>query len=66
MAEMWKPYDKSTYESWIDAIENEVSDELSDWEIGFVENIKLNLGFNNELSRAQSEKLESIYAKYTK
>jgi hypothetical protein len=63
---MWHPYDKSTYESWINAILDEASDELTDWESSFVKSLKNQLKYNSNFSRAQSEKLERIYTRYTK
>lgn len=66
MAQMYRPYDESTYREWIDAILSEASDELTDWESSFVESLQTQLNYNSNFSQAQTEKLERIYAKYTK
>ena len=61
MAEMWKPHAPEVYQSWIKAIVDPSSDELTQWEQDFLVSIfgKLNAGFN--LTQTQSEKLEQIY-----
>lgn len=65
MGTVWKPQPIDVYKSWIDAIKNEASDKLNDWEISFVESIESKLDNNWNLSEAQANKLESIYTKYT-
>ena len=66
MSLIWRPYDKETYRTWLDAIIDEASDELTDWESKFINNMQVQLSFNSNFSRNQSEMIERIYAKYTK
>lgn len=63
---MWRPYDESTYRMWLDAIVDEASDELTDWEAKFINDMRIQIDFNSNFSRAQSDQIERIYAKYTK
>lgn len=63
---MWRPYDESTYRMWLDAIVDEASDELTDWESKFINDMRVQIDFNANFSRAQSDQIERIYAKYTK
>ena len=37
---MWKQLDREVYKSWVEAIINEASDKLSDWENSFIESIE--------------------------
>jgi hypothetical protein len=62
MAEMWKPKDPTLLRSWLDAILDEASDELNDWETKFISDMEKRLDLNLRLSQAQEEKLEQIYA----
>lgn len=62
----WRPYDESTYRMWLDAIVDEASDELTDWESKFINDIRVQIDFNSNFSRAQSDQIERIYTKYTK
>jgi hypothetical protein len=69
MAERWKPKDPKIYREWISQLlyaENDHS--LSDWECDFIVSIAryLKLKEGNNLSQAQAEKLENIYATKTK
>lgn len=64
MAEIWKPQPKETYESWCDALYNEASEKLSDWEIDFITSIKNQLQYR-DLSEKQANILERIYAEKT-
>jgi hypothetical protein len=66
MAVIWKPQDIEVYRTWIRALYDEASDELNDWENTFVDNVATQLLNNRNLTEAQAEKLEQIYAKYTK
>ncbi len=65
MAEIWKPQPLAVYISWIEAIEKEASDKLSDWENTFVANIIMRLDNGYTLTQSQAEKLEQIYTKHT-
>lgn len=70
MAKIWTPQSIEVYRSWVDIILSEASDELSVWETNFIndmdEKLTLYAGFGKNLSQGQAEKLEDIYAKYTK
>lgn len=53
---------------WLEAIEQEASDSLTDWEIGFIENVGRILRDGGRLSEGpggQLETLEKIYAEKT-
>jgi hypothetical protein len=63
---MWKPYDKETYEMWLDAIVNEASNELNDWETKFINDMRTQLAYNSNFTHNQSDQIEKIYTKYTK
>lgn len=65
MAEIWKPKDPKLLISWIQAILEEASDELSDWEINFIDDMKLILDGGWTLTQNQEDKLEQIYADKT-
>lgn len=62
---MWKPLTRETYELWVNAVFDEASDKLTDWETNFMENMRNQLDYNSNLSKAQSDTLERIYTKYT-
>lgn len=66
MAPIWKPKGRETWTNWIDAIENEASDELSDWEIGFLDSVASRINKGIDLTQDQEKKLEQIYADKTK
>lgn len=65
MAEIWKPQPIEVYKQWYDAIEQEASDRLTDWESRFVSDIGNRLAYGNLPTQNQAEKLEQIYVKYT-
>lgn len=65
MAKVWMPQDPSTIQSWIDTIENEASDRLSEWEMNFIDSIKQQFHRYGKLSEKQEKVLERIYAEYT-
>ncbi len=65
MPPVWKPRDNDTLKVWLEAIVNEASEQLNDWEMTFIENIGVKVLSGWTLTQAQEEKLESIYAKYT-
>lgn len=66
MAEMWKPLSIEDYLGWIEAIVDEASDDLSDWESTFIESLNQRLNNNQNLTELQAKKLESIYSEKTK
>jgi hypothetical protein len=66
MAEMWKPQTIEVYESWADAVINEASDNLNEWEFGFITSIRIQLTNNKNLSEKQARILEKIYTEKTK
>ncbi len=68
MAEIWKPYPREAILEWIDALldDGELRESLTDWEKGFVISLKNQLRYKLNLSQAQTEKLEFIYAEKTK
>ncbi len=66
MAEIWKPQTIDVYKSWADAINDEASDLLSQWESSFMANITMRLEQGVVLTQPQAEKLEQLYAHYTK
>jgi hypothetical protein len=57
--------DKQTHLYWLEAIQSEASDSLTEWEIGFIESIAQWLT-HSELTTRQADMLEKIYVKYTK
>lgn len=63
MALPWKQLTVETYLFWTEIIINELSDELNDWESKFIESIYMRLQKGNNLSEAQANKLEAIYAR---
>lgn len=65
MAEIWKPQTLEVYKSWVSAIED-VSEELNDWELNFIESISDKLDRRSNLTERQAEVLERIYAEKTK
>lgn len=58
-------YTVENHNQWLNDILLEASDKLNDWEIGFLDNIELQLNLKIPLSLAQEQKLEQIYAKHT-
>ena len=65
MSEIWKPLTRDTYKDWVATIISEASDRLSDWEIKFIHSMEHDLAYKN-LSQSQAEKLDELYARYTK
>jgi len=66
MASIWRPLDIQTYKSWVEAILFEASDDLSEWEEGFMESIDRRLREDRNLTQGQAGTLEKIYAEKTK
>jgi hypothetical protein len=66
MARIWEPQPFEVLQSWIDAILEEASDELNDWETHFISDIAFKVANKWSLTKYQEEKLESIYAEKTK
>lgn len=66
MAEIWRQQPLSVYRQWVADILEEASDSLSDWESNFIDSIELQLSNKYNLTQAQAETLERIYAEKTK
>lgn len=66
MAKMWQPQSSEVLQSWIDALVNEASDELTDWENSFLDSIRGHLNLRGTLTQRQEEILERIYTEKTK
>jgi len=66
MSEIWKPLTRDTYKDWVATIISEASDRLSDWEIKFINDMEFILSSSRNLSQGQAEKLDELYARYTK
>ena len=62
---VWKPQPIEVYQSWINQL-MEVSEELTQWETNFVENISDRLDRGSNLTERQAEILEKIYVEKTK
>ena len=65
MSEMWKPQPVDTLRRWVDAIMEEASDRLTDWENKFIADMDRRLTMGGQLTQTQQEKLEELYAEYT-
>ncbi len=66
MALIWKSVGNETLQSWVDAIIDEASDDLNDWETKFIEDMKIKIDNKWSLTQRQEEILEKIYAEKTK
>jgi hypothetical protein len=64
MAKRWEPQSREVYQQWIDDIEDEASDKLTEWETNFIASINTQLTYR-DLTQPQAETLEKIYVKYT-
>lgn len=53
------------WKAWLDAVENNRTRELTEWEEDFIASIKRKLARNFSLSDAQADTLERIYAEKT-
>jgi hypothetical protein len=58
---LWKPLPIETYKHWVDAILEEASEDLNEWQSGFIASIKDRLDKNITLTERQAIALESIY-----
>ena len=65
MAKIWQPQPFEILQSWLDAIIDEASDKLSNWETGFIENISDRVAHKWPLTQRQEEILEKIYSEKT-
>lgn len=65
MSEIWTPQSIQVYQSWVDAL-NENIDELTKWEEDFVDSIAERLQRKVNLTERQAEVLERIYSEKTK
>jgi hypothetical protein len=57
--------EREKWKYWLDTIETEASDKLTQWESNFIASITIWLTHSN-LTAKQSDTLERIYVKYTK
>ncbi len=65
MANIWKPQSIDVYKSWIEALNSEASDELTTWEVSFIESLTDRLDKGMNLTERQAEVLEKIYTEKT-
>lgn len=65
MPAIWKPQPKEVLISWIEAIVDEASEKLSEWETNFVNSCYDQLQYKSSLSEKQEKILEKIYAEKT-
>lgn len=65
MAKVWQPQPYEVLRGWIDAILEEASDDLNDWETKFIEDMNIRVNNKWPLTETQEKKLESIYADKT-
>lgn len=65
MAQIWKPQSLATLREWINAILNEASDDLNDWESTFIVDMDYRVASGQSLTQTQEEKLEKIYSEKT-
>lgn len=65
MAKIWQPQSFEVLQSWIDAIIDEASDNLNDWETNFIEDMSIRVANKWTLTENQEKKLEAIYAEKT-
>lgn len=66
MAKLWQPQDIEVYKSWVEAILDEASNKLSNWEVDFINSIASQLDNNRNLSEKQADIVERIYSERTK
>lgn len=65
MAPIWKPQPFEVLNQWINDILEEASDDLTDWETKFIEDMHVRVLNKWPLTETQEKKLESIYADKT-
>lgn len=68
MAQMWKPQPREVILGWLDALQDkkELTEDLTEWEMNFVESIRRQIRYKESLTEQQQETLEIIYANKTK
>lgn len=66
MPKIWKPTNPETLKYYLITILDEASDELTEWESNFVNDISIRLFSGGGLSQKQEEVLEKIYVRVTK
>lgn len=66
MNNIWNPQSNEVLKSWVEAIIDEASDDLNDWETKFIHDIQIKVANNWSLTQKQEETLERIYADKTK
>lgn len=65
MSEIWKSQPIEVLQHWIESLEMEASERMTDWELNFVESVSNQLSMFGKLSQKQQEILERLYVKYT-
>lgn len=65
MAAIWQPQPFEVLQQWIETIIEEASDSLNDWETQFISDMQIRVANKWQLSKAQHDKLETIYAEKT-
>lgn len=65
MTRIWQPQPFEVLSNWVDTIIDEASDDLNEWELNFINDMKIRIDNRWSLTRIQEEKLESIYAEKT-
>ena len=66
MSQIWKPQPIAIYMSWCEAIMDEASEELNNWESNFITSIHARLASKTPLTEKQANILERIYTEKTK
>lgn len=66
MAKIWEPQSFDTLKYYVDTILEEASDLLNNWETSFIEDMSIKIANKWPLTKAQEDRLESIYAEKTK
>jgi hypothetical protein len=66
MSRIWQSQPREVLQSLIDAIQEEASDDLNDWETHFIADIAIRIANGWSITENQERKLESIYAEKTK
>lgn len=66
MSRIWQSQPREVLQSWIDAILEEASDDLNDWESYFINDMAIRIANGWSITETQERKLESIYAEKTK
>lgn len=65
MAPIWKPQPNEVLAHWLETILEEASDQLNNWENKFIHDMTILIANKWQLTQAQEETLEKIYAEKT-